>query len=189
MPAVIALTPCAQTSATTGQRFIAAVIALSPLVQNHQRASTCAHARRPRRPARSRARRNARHSLLQGRERELLTWLFRAKSIRPWTITPADLGEYVRVNAAPGATRAALSYQRHNLGPEGMAHSRARAERKLAMPVLAVGAESGVGAVLLDTMRLVAADVRGGVFAGCGHYMPEEAPRAVAEQIIRFMGK
>jgi pimeloyl-ACP methyl ester carboxylesterase len=27
------------------------------------------------------------------------------------------------------------------------------------------------------------------VFAGCGHYMPEEAPRAVAEQIIRFMGK
>jgi len=127
--------------------------------------------------------------LLQGRERELLTWLFRAKSIRPWTITPADLGEYVRVNAAPGATRAALSYQRHNLGPEGIAHSRARAERKLAMPVLAFGAEAGVGAMLLDTMRLVAADVRGGVFAGCGHYMPEEAPRAVAEQIIRFMGK
>jgi len=127
--------------------------------------------------------------LLQGRERELLTWLFRAKSTRPWTITPADLGEYVRVNTAPGATRAALSYQRHNLGPEGIAHTRARAERKLAMPVLAVGAESGVGAMLLDTMRLVAADVRGGVFAGCGHYMPEEAPRAVAEQIIRFMGK
>jgi pimeloyl-ACP methyl ester carboxylesterase len=127
--------------------------------------------------------------LLEGREREFLTWLFRAKSARPWTITPADLDEYVRVNAAPGATRAALSYQRHNLGPEGIAHSRARAERKLAMPVLAFGAENGVGAVLLDTMRLVATDVRGGVCAGCGHYMPEEAPRAVAEQIITFMGK
>jgi pimeloyl-ACP methyl ester carboxylesterase len=34
----------------------------------------------------------------------------------------------------------------------------------------------------------VAADVRGGVFAGCGHYVAEEAPRAVAEQIIAFMG-
>jgi pimeloyl-ACP methyl ester carboxylesterase len=122
--------------------------------------------------------------LLQGREREFLTWLFRAKSTRPWTITPADLYEYVRVNAAPGATRAALSYQRHNLGLEGISHTRARAERKLAMPVLAVGAQAGVGAMLLDTMRLVAADVRGAVFAGCGHYMPEEAPRAVAEQII-----
>jgi pimeloyl-ACP methyl ester carboxylesterase len=57
------------------------------------------------------------------------------------------------------------------------------------MPVLALGAEAGAGAIVLDTMRLVAADVRGGVFAGCGHYMPEEAPRAVAEQIIRFVGK
>jgi pimeloyl-ACP methyl ester carboxylesterase len=38
-------------------------------------------------------------------------------------------------------------------------------------------------------MRLAAADVRGGVFAACGHYMPEEAPRAVAAQIIGFMGK
>ena len=126
--------------------------------------------------------------LLQGREREFLTWLFRAKCSRPWTITPADLDEYVRVNAAPGATRAALSYYRHKLGSEGIAHSRARAERKLAMPVLAFGAETGVGASLIDTMHLVATDVRGGVFAGCGHYVPEEAPRAVAEQVIRFMG-
>jgi pimeloyl-ACP methyl ester carboxylesterase len=127
--------------------------------------------------------------LLQGREREFLTWLFRAKTTRPWTITPADLGEYARVNAAPGATRAALSYYRHNLGPEGIARTRARAERKLAMPVLAFGADSGVGAMVLDTMRLIAPDVRGGLFAGCGHYMPEEAPSAVAQQIIRFMGK
>ena len=125
--------------------------------------------------------------LLRGRERELLTWLFRAKAIRSWTITPTDLDEYVRVNAAPGATRATLSYQRHYLGPEGIAHSRARAERKLTMPVLAVGAESGGGATVLDTMRLIAADVRGSVLAGCGHYVAEEAPRAVAEQIIRFM--
>lgn len=127
--------------------------------------------------------------LLQGREREFLTWLFRAKSIRSWTITPADLDEYVRVNAAAGATRSALSYQRHTLGPEGIAHTRERAERKLAMPVLAFGAEAGGGSTLIDTMRLIAADVRGGVFAGCGHYMPEEAPRAVAEQIIQFIGE
>jgi pimeloyl-ACP methyl ester carboxylesterase len=127
--------------------------------------------------------------LLQGRERELLTWLFQNKSARSWTITPADLGEYVRVNAAPGATRAALSYYRQNLGPAGIAETRARAERKLAMPVLAFGADMGVGALVLDTMRLIAADARGGVFAGCGHYVAEEAPRAVAEQIIRFMGQ
>jgi pimeloyl-ACP methyl ester carboxylesterase len=40
-------------------------------------------------------------TLLQGREREFLTWLFRAKSTRPWTITPVDLDEYVRVYRCP----------------------------------------------------------------------------------------
>jgi pimeloyl-ACP methyl ester carboxylesterase len=125
--------------------------------------------------------------LLQGREREFLTWLFHAKSVRPWTITQADLDEYVRVNARPGATRASLSYYRHKLSPEGLAHSRARAEYRLAIPVLAFGAETGVGTALIETMRLVATSVHGGVFANCGHYMPEEAPRTVAEQIIKFM--
>jgi len=93
----------------------------------------------------------------------------------------------VRVNAAPGATRAALSYYRHALSPEGLEHSRARAARKLTIPVLAFGAEAGVGTALIDTMHLVASDVRGGVFKGCGHYMPEEAPCAIAQQIMMFM--
>jgi pimeloyl-ACP methyl ester carboxylesterase len=42
--------------------------------------------------------------------------------------------------------------------------------------------------LVVETMRLVAIDVRGGVFEGCGHYIPEEAPRALADQIIKFMG-
>jgi pimeloyl-ACP methyl ester carboxylesterase len=125
--------------------------------------------------------------LLAGREREFLTWLFRAKSVRHWAITPADLDEYVRVNAAPGATRAALSYYRAAFSPEGLEQSRARTERRLDMPILAFGAETGVGEGLIETMRLVATDVCGGVFAECGHYMPEEAPRAVAEQVLKFL--
>jgi pimeloyl-ACP methyl ester carboxylesterase len=85
--------------------------------------------------------------------------------------------------------RAAFSYYRHKLSPEGLEHSRKRAEQKLAMPVLAFGAETGVGTALIDTMRLVASDVRGGVFEDCGHYMPEEAPRSVAEQIMIFLNR
>lgn len=124
--------------------------------------------------------------LIGGRERAFLTWLFRAKAVRPWAIGPADLDEYVRVNAAPGALRAAMSFYRVGIGPEGLAQSRARAARTLKMPVLALGAETGVGEGLVDTMRLVAGDVRGGMFAQCGHYVPEEAPRAVLDQLLRF---
>ena len=101
---------------------------------------------------------------------------------------PADLDEYVRVNAAAGATRAALSYYRHLFSPEGLEQSRARTERKLRLPLLAFRADKGVGTGLVETMRLVATDVRGGVFEGCGHYIPVEAPRSLGDQIIKFMG-
>lgn len=125
--------------------------------------------------------------LLKGREREFLTWLFHAKSVHNWAIAPADLDEYVRVNSAPGALRAALSYYRHQFSQQGLAESRQRAERKLGIPVLAFGAQQGVGTVLIETMKLVADDVRGGVLNACGHYMPEEAPRTVARLIIEFV--
>ena len=126
--------------------------------------------------------------LLQGREREFLAWLFRAKALRGWTITPTDLEEYVRVNAVPGATRSALAYYRHIFSTEGLEHNRRRAETRLEMPVLAFGAQHGAGSILFDTLCMVAHDVRGGVFDHCGHYMPEEAPRVVASQILAFMG-
>ena len=41
--------------------------------------------------------------------------------------------------------------------------------------------------MLLETMRLVATDVRGGTLADCGHYMPEERPATVADILIRFL--
>jgi pimeloyl-ACP methyl ester carboxylesterase len=125
--------------------------------------------------------------LLQGREREFLTWLFRAKSVHGWAIGVADLDEYVRVNSIPGALRAALSYYRHQFSQQGLAESRQRAERKLSIPVLAFGAQQGIGSLLIETMRLVADDVRGGVLNDCGHYMPEEAPRTVARLILEFV--
>ncbi len=125
--------------------------------------------------------------LLHGREREFLAWLFRTKAVRPEAITAADLDEYVRANSGPKAICAALSYYRQNLTPEGLQEGRVRADRKLAIPVLAFGADAGVGSALLKTMCLVAMNVQGGVFAGCGHYMPEEAPLAVAKHILDFV--
>ena len=92
------------------------------------------------------------------------------------------------VTSAPvSARRAALAYYRAAFSPEGLAQIRARAGRKLSMPVLALGAETGVGDVLLDTMRLVATDARGGTLRDCGHYMPEERPATVAGALIGFL--
>ena len=125
--------------------------------------------------------------LVRGREREFLTWLFRSKATRPWQIGPDGLEEYVRVLAAPGALRAASAYYQEAVTPEALVRSRTWAEHKLTMPILAVGAETGVGEALADTMRRVATDVEGGVLNDCGHYMPEERPQAVTSLLVRFL--
>jgi pimeloyl-ACP methyl ester carboxylesterase len=124
--------------------------------------------------------------LLQGHERAFLSYLFHTKAANRWVITPADLDEYERVFSAPGAVRAALSYYRVAFSPEGLAQSHSRSEQTLSMPILAMGAEHGVKDMLLNTLRTIATDVRGGILKDCGHYMPEEMPEAVADELLRF---
>lgn len=124
--------------------------------------------------------------LLQGHERAFLSYLFHTKAVNRWSIGAADLDEYERVFSAPGAIRAALSYYRVAFSADGLAQSRTRGEKRLTMPILALGAEHGVRDVLLNTLRTIANDVRGHVVENCGHYMPEEVPQLVAEAILKF---
>jgi pimeloyl-ACP methyl ester carboxylesterase len=124
--------------------------------------------------------------LIAGRERAFLTWLFRAKAVNAWAIGPDDIEEYARQLAAPGAIRAATAYYKAAFSPEGLAANRARSRRLLPMPVLALGAERGVGQGMVEAMRALGSNVQGGIVAGCGHYMPEESPDEVASKLIRF---
>ena len=124
--------------------------------------------------------------LVQGREREFLSWLFHTKAFKSWAIGPADLDEYVRVLSAPGGVRASFAYYRAAFSPEGLADNRARAQHKLSLPVLAIGGEHGVGDAMISTMRTVATSVRGGVTAGCGHFIIEECPDRVSRDLEDF---
>lgn len=124
--------------------------------------------------------------LVQGHERAYLSWLFANKSLRGWAIDPAALDEYVRVFSSPGAARAGFAYYRAIFAPAGLAEARAAAVRRLAMPVLALGGEGGVGGALLETIQSLDDDARGGVLAGCGHYLPEECPDELSRAVLDF---
>lgn len=54
------------------------------------------------------------------------------------------------------------------------------------MPVMVWGASGGVGNVLVDTLKGIADTVTGGTIDACGHYVPEEAPEVVIEQLMSF---
>jgi pimeloyl-ACP methyl ester carboxylesterase len=124
--------------------------------------------------------------LITGREEVFLTWLFRAKSLQPWAIAPEDIAAYARQLAAPGALRAATGYYQAAFSSEGIAANRKRAEVPLEIPVLALGAERGVGDNIVNALRSLATDVTGHVISNAGHYLPEEAANRVAAELIEF---
>lgn len=124
--------------------------------------------------------------LVEGRERPYLDWLFRSKLRDKSAITPADLDEYTRVFSAPGAARAGFAYYRALFNEGGIAQNQTRARHKLNIPIMAWGASDGVGDVLLRSVVHVANNVTGGTIDMCGHYVPEEAPATVAQQLADF---
>ena len=80
--------------------------------------------------------------------------------------------------------RAGFSYYRAL--PQDAADNRETVARfKLPMPVLAVGgaAGRGRGGEPADSLRRVAADVRGEIIPDCGHWIPEEQP----EHLVRLL--
>jgi pimeloyl-ACP methyl ester carboxylesterase len=59
---------------------------------------------------------------------------------------------------------------------------------KLPMPVLALGGDRSWGRrqEVVESLRRMAADVRGGVIENCGHWMPEEQPEALLRHLLDF---
>lgn len=124
--------------------------------------------------------------LISGKESAFLTWLFRAKTLRSWTIAPEDIATYARQLSAPGALAAATAWYQAAFSPTGITSNRHRAETRLEIPVMALGAERGVGDNIVHAMQALAHNVSGGVIKGAGHYLPEEAPGRVCDELLRF---
>ena len=59
---------------------------------------------------------------------------------------------------------------------------------KLSMPVLVLGGECSFGTAALDSMRMLATNVRGGIVRDSGHWIPEEQPDFLLEQPVNFFG-
>ena len=128
--------------------------------------------------------------LVEGRERDYLEWFYREFSWQPNAITPADVDEYVRTYAQPGAMRAGFAYYRNI--PRNIADNRTLRESgfRLPMPVLAVGGARmearGRGAEPEQSLREIAGDVQGMVVAESGHFVPEEQPAVLAQRLLAF---
>ena len=124
-------------------------------------------------------------ALTSGREREFLDFFFRSKSIVAGAITPSDVDVYLDTYTQPARMSAGFDYYR--AVPQ---NSRENAGRLLDLPVLALGAQSGVKDGLVKALKQgPAPQAQGGEVAGCGHYMPEECSGELLERIRAFWSR
>ena len=67
------------------------------------------------------------------------------------------------------------------------AQNEERKNRRLTMPVLAMGGEESGGENAANAMKLVADDVQGVVLPGSGHWVAEQAPEALLGALTEFL--
>ncbi|OXI83018.1 alpha/beta hydrolase [Burkholderia sp. AU31652] len=121
-------------------------------------------------------------TLIAGRERAYLEFMFNRWSFRRDCVA---VDVYIDAYSAPGGLRGGFAYYRAI--PETIRQNQARSQRKLTMPVLAIGAEHATGDAPLVTMRDNATDLQGAVVPDCGHFIMEEAPDAFVGHLLPFL--
>jgi pimeloyl-ACP methyl ester carboxylesterase len=121
--------------------------------------------------------------LVAGHEREYLTWFYRY-SCNPAAITDEDIDEYVSHYSAPGGMRAGFEYYRALA--DDIKQNKEYSMTKLPMPVLVLGGECSFGTAALDSMRMLATNVSGSIIPNTGHWIPEERPDFLINELARF---
>ena len=95
---------------------------------------------------------------------------------------------YIQLLAAsPDALRGSFEFYRAL--DTTLAQNRQRANRKLTMPVLAIGGQASLGTGTADTMKLVANNVQTAVIDGAGHFVAEEAPERMLAALTPFLAQ
>lgn len=99
----------------------------------------------------------------------------------------SDVVEYYidRLTGDSDALRGSFEFYRAI--PESSAQNEQRKERRLTMPVLAIGGAESTGAAVEATMKLVADDVQGVVLAGAAHWVAEQAPDELLAELTGFL--
>jgi pimeloyl-ACP methyl ester carboxylesterase len=100
---------------------------------------------------------------------------------------PGDVVRYYvdALAADPAALRG--SFAAYRALDATIAQNQQRKERRLTLPVLAIGGADGIGEGAANTMNLAADDVQSVVIPGSGHYCLEEAPEEVLAALTAFL--
>ncbi|HEY6719618.1 MAG TPA: alpha/beta hydrolase [Reyranella sp.] len=124
--------------------------------------------------------------LVQGRERIYLDRFWNELSANPKAIDEDTRRHYAELYARPGGMHSAFE-QFAAFNQDSADNKQFAGHGKLAMPVLAIGADKSFGTAQADVLRFVASNVTGQVIANSGHWLMEEQPTATVAAIAAFL--
>ena len=123
-------------------------------------------------------------ALITGRERMFVRHFMRQQAYNVAALEDDVLDDYADRLAAPGALRAGSAYFRvHKRDAE---HNRENAKTKLPMPVLTVAGTGSAGTDLEEEIRPLVRHLRAVTIENCGHYLAEEQPERLIDELLRF---
>lgn len=130
--------------------------------------------------------------LVAGKERLYLSAFFRPFTYSAAAITEDAMDEYVRAYSAPGGMRAAFEYYRAI--PQVAKQTKQNMKTKLQMPVLGLAGDRSLGNPALGdparkSIELLAENVRYSAIENCGHWIVEERPAYLSQQLLAFFGE
>ncbi|MBW7452990.1 alpha/beta fold hydrolase [Paenibacillus sepulcri] len=123
--------------------------------------------------------------LISGKEREFWDRLMRDECLDPSAISEELLNEVVRGSAGPGGLRPIFEVYRNDF--ENMAFVKKNMQRKLTMPVIAIGGEYFMDGEVHRVAGLIAENVTLASL-DCGHCLALERPEQLAGLLRNFMG-
>jgi pimeloyl-ACP methyl ester carboxylesterase len=124
-------------------------------------------------------------ALTHGREAEYLHRFYTDSLYDPTSFTVEDREHYVAAYRAPGAMHAGFEWYRTLFQDAHESRRRAR-ERRLDVPVLAIGGAHRMGDRVRESLAHVATSVLGETWDRCGHYPHEEQPERLVARLVEF---
>ena len=125
--------------------------------------------------------------LMVGKEREFLNWFYKGPHVAVHdAFSPEAVDEYLRTFTGNEGVLGALGLYRAAF--ETISQTAHLAQNKVTIPVVALGGEKGLGALVEKFVSMVASNVQSEVIPSCGHFIPEERPGKVVDHIRILTG-
>jgi pimeloyl-ACP methyl ester carboxylesterase len=132
--------------------------------------------------------------LVQGHEREYISWFLKRLAYNPSAITEEDIDVFASHAKGPGGMRG--QFEHFRAFPMDAEQNKESAKNKITMPVLVLGGDiypalggDYPGNFALSSTQALASNVTGITVPLSGHWIPEEQPEFVIEQLAKFFNQ